>query len=263
MKKEEFINLRSWFKDYVRSFHSEDMLIFQNIKLKEEHTIRVCENSSQIAISEKLDEENYYLAVTIALLHDIGRFEQISKYRTFHDSESENHALLGVRVLRSSGVLSFLSQKEREIIFAAIENHNLQKIPDGLGRKALLHLKLVRDADKLDIYKVLTDFYLIKDISPNPVLEHGLSDSEGYSSHLIQDILNNKISSIKDVRNCNDMNLIRLTWLFDLNFIETFRLLKERGYIEKMISTLPQNSEISAVHVHLNKYLDSMLDNNM
>lgn len=261
MKKEDFLNLKAWFKDYVRSFHSEDTLILQNVRLKEEHTSRVCENSSRIAISEKLDEEDYYLAVTIALLHDIGRFEQINKYRTFHDSESENHALLGVRVLRSAGVLSFLSKKEQDIIFTAIENHNLQKIPDGLDRKTLLHSKLVRDADKVDIYKVLTDFYLIKDISPNPALEHGLPDDEEYSAHLIQDIFNNKLSSIKGVRNCNDMNLTRLTWLFDLNFMESFRLVKEGGYIEKMIATFPQNSEINAVHVHLNKYLDSMLDN--
>jgi HD superfamily phosphodiesterase len=113
MKKEDFLNLKAWFKDYVRSFHSEDTLILQNVRLKEEHTSRVCENSSRIAISEKLDEEDYYLAVTIALLHDIGRFEQISKYKTFHDSESENHALLGVRVLRSAGVLSFYLKKNK------------------------------------------------------------------------------------------------------------------------------------------------------
>ncbi|MCC7576241.1 MAG: HD domain-containing protein [Methanomethylovorans sp.] len=259
MKKEEYLNLQIWFQDHVRSFHSEDTLILQNIKLKEEHTTRVCENSSRIAISEKLDDDNYYLAITIALLHDIGRFEQISRYKTFHDSISEDHALLGVKVLRSEGVLSFLSQEKQNIVFTAIKNHNMPRVPDGFDGKTLLHSKLVRDADKLDIYKVLTDYYLIKDISPNPVLEHGLPDDEEYSPYLIQDIFNNKIPSIKEVRTCNDMNLARLAWLFDLNFIETFRLVKEKGYIEKLIATLPQNSEINAVHVHLKKYLDCML----
>lgn len=259
MKKADHLSLKTWFRDYARSFHSEDTLILQNVRLKEKHTNRVCENSSRIAISEELDEEDYYLAVTIALLHDVGRFEQISRYKTFHDSRSENHALLGVKVLRSEGVLSFLSEEEQNIIFTAITNHNMPSIPDGLSGKYFLHSKLVRDADKLDIYKVLTDYYLMKDIYPNPVLEHDLPDNEDYSPYLIQDILHNKIPSIKGVRNCNDMNLARLSWVFDLNFIETVRLLKERGYIEKLIATLPQNSEINAVHEHLNEYMHSIL----
>jgi len=76
MKKEEYLNLQIWFQHHARSFHSEDTLILQNVRLKEGHTTRVCENSSRIAISEELDEEDYYLAITIALLHDIGRLNK-------------------------------------------------------------------------------------------------------------------------------------------------------------------------------------------
>lgn len=261
MKKEDFLNLRTWFQNYVRSFYSEDTFISQNVRLKEVHSIRVCENASQIAISEEMDEENYYLALAIALLHDIGRFEQISRYRTFHDQRSENHALLGLKILISEGTLSFASQEEQHIILMAIKNHNLRNISGDLDGKALFHSRLVRDADKLDIYKILTDYYVTKAISPNPALEQGLPDVPGYSQYLIQDIFNNKIASTDGVRTCNDMKLTRLAWLFDLNFTETFRLVKERGYIEKVIAALPQNSEIDAVHAHLKKYMDSMLAN--
>ncbi len=261
MKKEDFLKLRSWFQDYVRSFYSEDTFISQNVFLKEEHSFRVCENASQIAISEKMDEENYYLALVIALLHDIGRFEQISRYRTFNDRISENHALLGVKILDAEGTLLFASAQERHIILMAIKNHNLRTISDDLDGNALLHARLIRDADKLDIYKILTDYYVTKAISPNPVLEHGLPDVPVYSRHLIQDIFNNKIATTDGVTTCNDMNLTRLAWVFDLNFTETLRLVKEKDYIKKLIDTLPQNSEINAVQNHLQKYMDSMLDN--
>lgn len=261
MKKEDFLRLRSWFQDYVRSFYSEDTFISQNVLLKEEHSFKVCENASRIAISEKMDEENYYLALVIALLHDIGRFEQISRYRTFNDRISENHALLGVKILDAEGTLSFASAQERHIILTAIKNHNLRAISDDLDGKALLHTRLIRDADKLDIYKILTDYYVTKAISPNPVLEHGLPDVPVYSRHLIQVIFNNTIASTDGVTTCNDMNLTRLAWVFDLNFTETFRLVKEKGYIKKLIDTLPQNSEINAVQDHLQKYIDSMLGN--
>ncbi|WP_321419080.1 HD domain-containing protein [uncultured Methanomethylovorans sp.] len=261
MKKEDFLNLRTWFQNYVRSFYSEDVFISQNVRLKEDHSIRVCENISQIAISEEMDEENYYLALSIALLHDIGRFEQISKYRTFNDRRSENHALLGLTILESERILTFASQEEQHIILTAIRNHNLRTIFDDLDSKTLLHARLIRDADKLDIYKILDDYYVTKTISPNPAIDHGLPDIPDYSQHLIHDIFNNKIASTDGLSSCNDMNLARLAWLFDLNFTETFRLVKERGYIEKIINALPQNREIDAVHDHLNKYMDSMLNN--
>lgn len=260
MKNEDFLNLRTWFQNYVRSFYSEDTFISQNVRLKEDHSIRVCENASMIAISEGMDEGNYYLALTIALLHDIGRFEQISKYRTFNDRRSENHALLGVKILKSKGILAFVSPEEQEIILTAIQNHNLRNISELEG-KTLVHARLIRDADKLDIYKILDDYYVTKTKSPNPAIDHGLPDVPVYSQHLIQDIFNNRIASTDGLSSCNDMNLTRLAWLFDLNFTETFRLVKEGGYIEKIIKSLPQNSEIDAVRVHLIKYMDSRLEN--
>jgi len=261
MKKEDFLNLRTWFQNYVRSFYSEDAFISENVRLKEDHSIRVCENVSKIAISEEMDEENYYLALAIALLHDIGRFEQISKYRTFNDRRSENHALLGIKILKSERTLTFVSQEEQEIILTAIQNHNLRNISVELDGKALLHARLIRDADKLDIYKILDDYYVTKTKSPNPAIDHGLPDVPVYSQHLIQDIFNNKIASTDGLSSCNDMNLTRLAWLFDLNFTETFRLVKEGCYIEKIVKSLPQNSEIDAVRDHLTKYMESMLGN--
>ncbi|MDY0387623.1 MAG: HD domain-containing protein [Methanolobus sp.] len=259
MKEENFLKLREWFNRYVHSFYSDDAFIQKNIRLKEEHSIRVCENASLIAKSEYLGNEEYYLVKTIALLHDIGRFEQFRKYRTFKDSESENHALLGVRILRSEGVLSALPLEEQRIIFAAIKNHNLLRIPDKLDKRTLFHSKLIRDADKLDIYKVLIDYHAIKDTSPNPALYLGLPDTPEYNPDLVKDIFNKKVASVKKVKTCNDMNLTRLTWLFDLNFVETVRLVRKRGYINKLIATLPQNAEMDKLNTHLMEYLDSVL----
>ncbi|WP_094228756.1 HD domain-containing protein [Methanolobus psychrotolerans] len=260
MKEEDFLNFNEWFYHYVRSFYSDDAFIQQNVILKEEHSIRVCDNVSLIARSENLDAEDYNLARTIALFHDIGRFEQILKYRTFKDSESENHALLGMEILKAAGILSDLPSEEQEIILTAIMNHNIQRIPDGLDQRTLLHSRLIRDADKLDIYQVLTDYYEIKKTSPNPAIDMGLSDISEYSPDLIKDIFANKVLSVKNIRTCNDMKLTRLAWLFDLNFIETFRLVRERGYIDKVINSLPHNREIDGLHTYLKKYMDSILE---
>lgn len=261
MKEEDFLKFRAWFYRYVQSFYSDDAFIQENIRLKEEHSKRVCENASLIAKSKNLDNEDYYLVRTIALLHDIGRFEQIRKYRTFKDSESENHALLGVKILQTDGVLSGLPLEEQRIILTAIKNHNLLRIPDKLDKRTLFHSKLIRDADKLDIYKVLIDYYTIKDTSPNTALYLGFPDTPEYNRELLEDVFNNRVASVKKVKTCNDMNLTRLTWLFDLNFVETVRLVRKRGYINKLITTLPQNDEIDKLRTHLIEYMDSVLAN--
>ena len=83
------------------------------------------------------------------------------KYKTFKDSESENHALLGVKILKKTGVFSRLSLKENDIILKAVEYHNLIEIPGCAesSKELLFYSKLIRDADKLDILKLICEDY--------------------------------------------------------------------------------------------------------
>ena len=64
------------------------------------------------------------LAEAIALLHDIGRFMQYRKYRTFFDRISENHARLGIRELVRTLALSCLESQDRRILTRAVSFHN-------------------------------------------------------------------------------------------------------------------------------------------
>ncbi len=157
MQTEDLDYFRKWFLDYVNRFSSPEVFIQENIKLKIEHTARVCENILLLAKAEKVGEEGYRLAETIALFHDLGRFEQFMKYRTFKDSESENHALLGVKILKNTGILSQLPMKEKDLIVKAVQYHNLMEIPGCAenSREFLFYSKLIRDADKLDILKLV------------------------------------------------------------------------------------------------------------
>ena len=111
MQKEDLNFFREWFWDYVDDFSSVDSFIHDNIEMKIEHTAKVCENILLLAKSENVREEGCRLAETIALFHDLGRFEQFFRYKTFKDSESENHALLGIKILEKKGILSRLSRE--------------------------------------------------------------------------------------------------------------------------------------------------------
>ena len=81
------------FQEYTDRYDSSrDM-----IRLKIEHTYRVCGLCQQIARSLDLPEEEVDIAWLTGLLHDVGRFEQQRVYGTFTDADSIDHAKYGVR----------------------------------------------------------------------------------------------------------------------------------------------------------------------
>lgn len=260
MQNEDLYFFKKWFLDYVDQFSSSEVFIQENIKLKIEHTARVCENILLLADAEKVGEEGSRLAEAIALFHDLGRFEQFIKYRTFKDSESENHALLGVKILKNTGILSRLPLKEKNIIMKAVEYHNLMEIPGCAEnyREFLFYSKLIRDADKLDILRLVSEDYKKEEKFRNPVLELNVPDTPGFSKNVVTDILNNRMAKLADARNQNDVKLLRLSWIFDINFPATLALLKQRGYLDTILSSMTETEEMKTVRKHLKNCLDAV-----
>ncbi|MBQ9181673.1 MAG: HD domain-containing protein [Bacilli bacterium] len=148
-------NSKKLFQRYVNKYDYNDEKIF----LKVYHTYRVLDNSIEIAKSLNLSESDVWVAALIGLLHDIGRFEQITKYNTFNDLKSVDHANLGIEILKGNNFIdSFVSDKYiQNIVLTAINNHNKYKIEDNLDKKTLMFCKIIRDADKLDIFKIFVN----------------------------------------------------------------------------------------------------------
>ncbi|MPN13726.1 hypothetical protein SDC9_161050 [bioreactor metagenome] len=66
------------------------------------------------------------------------------------------------------------------------------------------------------------------------------------------------MAKIADMKNRNDVKLLRLSWIFDINFPETFSLLREYGYLEKIMSSLPAIKETDILRSHFEDYLNSI-----
>lgn len=249
-----------WFLDYVDQFSSPEVFIQENVELKIKHTTRVCENILLLAKAENLEEKDCRLAESIALFHDLGRFEQFTKYRTFKDSESEDHALLGVKILENAGILSILSREEEDIILKAVGYHNRMEIPKctETTREFLFYLKLIRDADKLDILKLVSEDYEKEEEFRNPALELNIPDTPGCSENIVADILNNRMAKLADVKNLNDIKLLRLSWIFDISFPAAFSLLREHGYLETILYSMPETEEVQMLREHIESYLNAV-----
>ncbi|MFO0753956.1 MAG: HD domain-containing protein [Thermodesulfovibrionales bacterium] len=252
----DLARFRRWFSGYVRSFRLPDPGEQENIVLKEEHTRRVCENSVRIAEEEGLDRSGALLAETVALFHDLGRFPQYAEYRTFRDAVSVNHGELGARVLGEEGVLQQLPEREQGIIAAAVRFHNAFRVPDLTDPERVFFIRLIRDADKLDIWRVFFEYYE-EDAAERPsAVGLGLPDGPGYSPEVLARLFDGELVPLSMLKTLNDFKLAKLSWMYDLNFTTSFRIVRENGYIDRIAKTLPRTGEIERAVVFLHTYLD-------
>ncbi len=244
MNPENMMEMRKWFSEYCRSFYSDDEEFQRNISLKEDHTLRVCSNILEIGRGECLDEDALRIAEAASLLHDVGRFEQYRQYRTFRDGISVNHAELGAQILEDYEVLSPLFPHERSIISHAVESHNVFAIPRTLPEEARFFLELVRDADKLDIWRVFIEYFSKPEHERASAAGLDLPDKPKCSPEVIRQISECKMVRLSTVRTLNDFKMMQLSWIFDLNFETSFRLLNARDCINQLASTLPENDQV-------------------
>ncbi len=206
--------------------------------LKIDHTARVCENIRHLARSLIFSEANVNLAEAVALFHDVGRFEQYRKYQTFNDSLSVNHAQKSVDVLTQRNVLDPISEREKKIIIDAVRFHNAPALPDDNGSDGMIFMRLIRDADKLDIWKVFADYFR-RDAPHNPIIVQHLVDAPTWEQKLVAAILEKRPARFKDMKTIHDFKLFQLSWVFSLNFPATAVLARERGDLATIAGTLP------------------------
>lgn len=250
---------KDWFIQFVRSYYSTNPEDQRNINLKEVHTYKVCENIIEITKDLGCAQREIMLAETIALFHDIGRFPQYAKYKTFKDHLSVNHAYLGVQTLIKEGVLRELSEDEKRIIIKAVRFHNTFSIPKKEQKEIVFFIKLIRDADKLDIWRVFIEYYETPKKERASAAGLGLADTSDYSRDILSYIYKGHVVPQSKLKCMNDFKIMHLSWVYDMNFKTSYKLLSERKYIDRIISYLPQDEDLKKVSSLLNEYINKRL----
>lgn len=216
------------FFNYIKNYD----LTNNKIKLKMVHTYCVIDTSTFIAKNEKLCKEDLLLAQLIALLHDIGRFEQLKRYNSFSD-QNIDHALLGVKILFDDHLIrEFIETDQYDpIIKYAIMYHSRYQLPPNDDRRVMLHAKLIRDSDKLDNFRVKNDesIYTLFDIDEDQFLHQTVSQC------IMDDIKNHQLILSSKRNNEVDMWVSYFAFIFDFNFKSSFQYLHQKQYITKNI----------------------------
>ena len=230
-----------------------------HIDLKLAHSFRVWANVQQITAQEEVEPEISGLAEISALYHDVGRFPQYKKYRTFNDSTSENHGRLGFKTLRHTDLLSGLGSKESRIVLQSVYLHNRAVVPPGMPEVLQTVVSLVRDADKLDIVGVITG-HLLDEEGEDGVLTLGLvNDSGRYSARILEQVQKGALVNYQDMFWVNDFKLLLCSWVFALNYPATRRIMHQRGEIARLLDSLPPSSDTAELKTRLLKALEGAL----
>lgn len=250
MKPEDFQKLLKWFKTYVSGYLTENLDDNYAYRLKAHHTYRVCGNIALLSGKLDLPPQDVLLAKTMALFHDLGRFRQYREYGTFNDRISQNHAAMSVAELADNDVLSICRQSEAGLITSAIAHHNTAALSEDRDERTLFFMRLLRDADKLDIWKVFCDYYRRRreqpDTAPNQTIELGLPDLPACSPAVVAALGEGRYARIEDLKTLNDFKLLQISWVYDLNFQPSFQVLRKRGHLEQIAAEVPQTSEIGS-----------------
>lgn len=261
--------MSSWMSTYMKSFYSpeaaktakshshleiksaatiffDDAQIVDGIILKEKHTWMVVKNCERLANHLNLNEHDKILAQMIGLFHDVGRFYQFTVYRTFNDALSENHAKLGLKVIKDLPFMEKLSPDDFATLKFAIANHNAREIATTDNKRFLSFAKLIRDADKIDIYRVLKPFL-------------GPTDGTGCSEDFIDLFVAGKQCDYTKMRTQDDRKLVRLMWVYDIYFSWSLEQIVKQNYIEDIIKNLVHDEKMLQGIDRLRNYMQKKL----
>lgn len=233
--------LLKWFDNYVDEYDNKDEYIQLSMDLKRNHTKRVVEVNEEICKREGLDKKTTTLGNIIALLHDIGRFEQFTKYKTFNDHESLDHGALGVQIIKEEKIIEELPQEEQEIILSAVLHHNKKKLPKKLSEQEKLFCTLIRDADKIDIMHLIIKGIEGKENHLKKLLAK--LTNEGYNEKITTILQEEEKVDKKEVKSITDYILFIAAWTYDINYQTTKKIIKEKKYLQKLFKQIPASEQ--------------------
>lgn len=249
--------IEEWFAAFVRPFARGDAAGRQNWALKRGHTLRVRKLAGGLAKNLGLSAAETRTVEAIALLHDVGRFPQFRRHRTLYDRRSEDHAALGMTIVRDENVLRGLAPARQKTVLRSIFLHNKARLPRGEGPCVLLYTRIIRDADKLDNLNLISRYYSRPRRRKIHAFELGLKEGPEIADQFFEDVRAGKIVSLKRLRTIGELKLLVAGWIHDINYPASFRRIRQGRYLELLRRSYPPTSRIDAVFASLEARLEA------
>lgn len=227
------------FEEFV--FNNYDLRSF-GINIKYYHSRRVAVLSKRIAENLRLSLYDINKATTIGLLHDIARFYEYRMFKDFNNVNGFDHGKWGVKVLNSHNYYEKFNIHKEDLkdIYPAIYYHNKLKLP--YKYKNNVFCKIIRDADKIDIFNVVKNVVKIK-------------EDDIINDKLLNDFFKGKLSSWKLKTNGSNEVIFFLSFVYDLNYDYSCKFLLESGYLDNLYDSLDYKERFNVYFDYAKEYL--------
>ena len=238
-----FEQARRGFDRYVAGFHEPDGSVPFAISAKFQHTGEVCELTDRILAGEPGFTPHEALVFRLcALFHDLSRFEQYAKFKTFLDKLSFDHGDRSAALIDELGFIPDLPAGDRACIIDAVRVHNKFAIPDDFPPAHLPAAKMVRDADKLAILRLIIRFFS-GDFS-DPTIRLDLPDGPGWSVDILETALRGQCVRYTDMKTINDFKIALFAWSGDLNYPASASIALDEDLFGRLRALLPADARI-------------------
>jgi len=244
---EDLSILKRKFDGYLAACASADGGHHPLLELKVGHSTRVAEEARTLScdLGWPVSEQN--IAEALGLVHDIGRFSQFLEYGTFSDEASVDHGERGWAVATRTRLLLNIPAVEGEWILDGIRYHNRRAIPEGISCGSLPFLRLVRDADKLDIFRVVLDAVGRDGFRDLPRMLPGVVLGRSVSSGIIDEVESCGNCSLGSVRSVGDFLLMQLSWISNLHYAATVQRIFDREIISRIMRHVDDTPRIRSL----------------
>ena len=245
------------FERYALIFYTGEADHDFYLSLKAEHSRNVYAHACAIAGMEPMfaeDMELHRALLLAALYHDFGRFMQFHQYRTFSDAQSVNHGLLSVREVRREGLLAEESPRVRRLVLAGVALHNRFALSLRLPADVRAVVGAVRDADKLDIMRIMAG-QLTGEGEPDPVVALHAKRSSEISPAVLDAVMNRQLVAYGDLATTTDFKLLVCGWLYDLNYNFSRKSAVREGALCRILDSLPSTDTLQDFFTHYKKDL--------
>lgn len=224
----------SAFRAYTAGYDPENTMI----RLKIEHTFRVAELCGRIAGSLGMTGARLDLAWFLGLLHDTGRFEQVRRYGTFFDAKSVDHAEFGADLLFREGLIERfpadgLPEGWRGLSETAIRLHNKLTLPEDLDPETKVFAEILRDADKVDIFRVVSEIPLEERLGKSA---SELADDADVTPEVMACVYEHRCVPRTARRTRFDNHISHGCMAFELVFEESRRIAAEQGFLNRLLA---------------------------
>lgn len=250
-------SLRTAFSEYIIPFRSAPYDADPKIENTILHTEKVVENILILADSLELSENEKYVAEIAAQFHDIGRLWLLLPENS--ESKITDHAEAGIEYLKTNPIFEQLDESTQNIIIQVIKNHNKPELPKKEGEAFLFYVKLLRDADKLDLWRATTEYIARKGGKPNMIAELDLSMKPIVNPTVSKIIIEGGIPNKSDILTFNDFLIFQMSWIFDLHFKKSFQILNQKQYIRHIYDSLPKNDNVIEIYRMIRIHIENQI----